>query len=86
MKGSAQWVSTCECFFVLGPGQSSGSRTSIHPHLISERELSVLVSRAHLIVRSIQLKIGHDLLMQVIIQYMPSTATTFLRQFYIRSL
>ena len=47
----------------IGPGQSS--RTNIHPHLISERELSVLMSKSHLIIRSIQLKIGHDLLMQV---------------------
>ena len=44
---------------------SSGPRASIHPHLVSERELAVLMSKAHLIIRSIQLKIGHDLLMQV---------------------
>ena len=37
----------------------------IHPHLVSGRELAVLMSKAHLILRSIQLKIGHDLLMQV---------------------
>ena len=45
-----------------GPG---GPRASIHPQLVSERELAVLMSKAHLILRSIQLKIGHDLLMQV---------------------
>jgi transcription initiation factor TFIID subunit 2 len=48
-----------------GPGASSSPRTSTHPHLVGERELAVLVSKAHLVVRSIQLKIGHDLLMQV---------------------
>ena len=43
----------------------TGPRASIHPHLVSGRELAVLMSKAHLILRSIQLKIGHDLLMQV---------------------
>ena len=46
-------------------GASPNPHTSIHPHLTSERELSVLRSKAHLVMRSIQLKIGHDLLMQV---------------------
>ena len=53
------------CACVPGPGVSSSARASIHPQLVSERDLAVLTSKAHLIVRSIQLKIGHDLLMQV---------------------
>ena len=65
-----------------GPSVSSASpshpRTSIHPHLVSERELSVLMTKAHLIIRSIQLKIGHDLLMQVISYYVLLYTSTLL--------
>jgi transcription initiation factor TFIID subunit 2 len=59
-----------------GPG---GPRASIHPQLVSERELAVLMSKAHLILRSIQLKIGHDLLMQVFHKQLTlaSTASQF---------
>lgn len=60
-------VTECLYTYATHPGQgTSGPRASIHPHLVSERELAVLMSKAHLIIRSIQLKIGHDLLMQVI--------------------
>ena len=45
---------------------SSGSaRGSFHPNLLSEIELDILQSRAGLIIRMIQLKIGQDLLLQV---------------------
>lgn len=57
----------CVPHLPAGTSVSSPShpRTSIHPHLISERELDILMAKAHLIIRSIQLKIGHDLLLQV---------------------
>ena len=55
----------CTLISLSPSGPGSQPRTSIHPHLISERELSVLKSKAHLVMRAIQLKIGHDLLMQV---------------------
>ena len=63
-------------FFILGgstpapppPSSSSSSGTSrgsFHPNLLSEIELDILQSRAGLIIRMIQLKIGQDLLLQV---------------------
>ena len=58
-------VLVCLCMFAEFAQPHTGPRASIHPHLVSGRELAVLMSKAHLILRSIQLKIGHDLLMQV---------------------
>ena len=59
------YVHVYMCIHTPGPSVSSNPRTNMHPHLLSERELLILTSKAHLILRSIQLKIGHDLLMQV---------------------
>ena len=39
--------------------------TSFNPHLCSEEILSILASKGHLVIRMLQLKIGHDLLVQV---------------------
>lgn len=48
------------------PSASSGTaRGTFHPNLVSETELDILQSRAGLIIRMIQLKIGQDLLLQV---------------------
>ena len=47
------------------PPPSSGSRGTFHPSLHSDTEVDILQSRAHLIIRMIQLKIGQDLLLQV---------------------
>ena len=48
------------------PSSSSGSsRGSFHPNLLSETEIDILQSRAGLVIRMIQLKIGQDLLLQV---------------------
>ena len=52
----------------LAPSTPStpSSRVNIHPHLIGERELRILLTKAHLVIRMIQLKIGQDLLLQVL--------------------
>lgn len=89
--GLSMYMNMCVCMLMFpspymcmhaGPSVSSASpshpRTSIHPHLVSERELSVLMTKAHLIIRSIQLKIGHDLLMQVISYYVLLYTSTLL--------
>ena len=55
----------CVCVFVAFSSQTSGTRSNFHPQLVSEREMSVMASKAHLVLRMIQLKIGHDLLLQV---------------------
>ena len=39
--------------------------TSFNPNLCSEEVLSILASKGHLVIRMLQLKIGHDLLVQV---------------------
>ena len=41
------------------------SRVTVHPHLIGEKEFDIFLSKAHLVVRMIQLKMGQDLLLQV---------------------
>ncbi|KAL5486754.1 hypothetical protein EMCRGX_G019273 [Ephydatia muelleri] len=41
------------------------SRSVLHPHLLSEMDVKTLSSKAHLIIRMLQLRIGHDLLVQV---------------------
>lgn len=41
------------------------STLPFNPHLCSEADLSLLRSKGHLIIRMLQLKIGHDLLVQV---------------------
>ena len=43
----------------------SSARNHLHPKLLSGREVEILVAKAHLVVRMIQLKIGEDLLLQV---------------------
>lgn len=40
-------------------------RSTLHPHLLSEVDVKILSSKAHLIIRMLQLRIGHDLLVQV---------------------
>lgn len=50
---------------VAASSQTSGTRSNFHPQLVSEKEMSVMASKAHLVLRMIQLKIGHDLLLQV---------------------
>lgn len=51
------------------PGSSASptpsSRVTVHPHLIGEKEFDIFLSKAHLVVRMIQLKMGQDLLLQV---------------------
>ena len=53
------------CVHVAASSQASGTRSNFHPQLVSEKEMSVMASKAHLVLRMIQLKIGHDLLLQV---------------------
>ena len=53
------------CVCVAASSQASGTRSNFHPQLVSEKEMSVMASKAHLVLRMIQLKIGHDLLLQV---------------------
>ncbi len=44
------------------PGYSGGFT---HPNLVGDRRLAVLTSKAHLVIRMIQLKVGNDLFLQV---------------------
>ena len=36
-----------------------------HPHLCNDKQLEMISVKSHLVLRMIQLKIGHDLLLQV---------------------
>ena len=47
------------------PTSIPSSHTILHPHLLSEMDVKILSSKAHLIIRMLQLRIGHDLLVQV---------------------
>ena len=51
--------------FVATPTGTSSSRSMLHPHLLSEMDVKILSSKAHLLIRMLQLRIGHDLLVQV---------------------
>ena len=44
---------------------ADSNRLHLHPKLLSEQELTLLTTKAHLVIRMIQLKIGQDLLLQV---------------------
>jgi transcription initiation factor TFIID subunit 2 len=50
---------------VLTKGVETPPTNLFHPHMCSEKELSILCSKGHLVIRMLQLKIGHDLLVQV---------------------
>ena len=47
------------------PSTPPHTPSSFHPHLVSERDKTVMTTKAHLVLRMIQQKIGHELFLQV---------------------
>ena len=69
--------SFCICFFTIGKKKKKNGSLYIillfysiifigfHPHLCNDKQLEMISVKSHLVLRMIQLKIGHDLLLQV---------------------